>query len=154
MCQASFDGDIFKYKLRNVFKVLYSLVGLNKQIEIPINIVLHYQKKEFWFGVTTLEFFIERTKYGVSHPNPVKVRKMLFIGDKRMLIESLQSRIDNNVQLSLQGINVGLSHLRLESIRAFYSRENLSTPTQSKEQKISRSMSFRQYRLGQPVNGI
>lgn len=153
MYHSSFDGDIFKYETRNLFGILYGAIGLKKRIEIPLNIVLKCRKKTFWFGVTTLEFHIERVKCGIDYPSPAQVKRILFIGCKNGLVESLQTVINKNIQLSLQGRNMGLLHLNLESVKAFYAEENSSVQTQKRAQTDHRPMDFQRYSLGQSVSG-
>lgn len=136
--QSSFDGVIFKYKVRNIFGILCLLFGLNRRIEIPLNIILKYRTKNYWFGISTVEFVIEKSAHGSTKLSAFKIKRILFLSSKKKIITPLQVVIDENIQVSQQGLNIGLSNLNVEDIRAFYDKSNQGLETQSQRQVTNR----------------
>ena len=150
---AAFDGDIFKYKCTRFSKSILWLVGLNRRIEIPVNIVLKYRKRKVLFLFTLLHLTIDKYRFGKGKPNPVHLLPILLIGRKYQPWRSMYKTMDKGIALTSKGRNIGLLHVDKDEFKQFHSKEEQQNLTQN-EQQVNVYVLIRHFRSGKQVQGL
>ncbi len=123
--EASFDGDILRYKSRQPVSIILKLFGLNDKLEIPINIVLRYKIRQRFFVFTILKLTIDRYKFGQTRPNPTRLSPILFIRGRKKVIEQVVDRVNQNIQQASEGRSVGFFHIKGDELKLFYASRNI-----------------------------
>ncbi len=110
-----FDGHILKYK-PSVF-----LKG-TRFIEMPINVVLDYKVTTRPF-IRAIKLIVNKYHYDQTKPDLLALPQLLLIGVGEQQLASLLNALDKTIIDNLQGKNIGVYHLKTETLVEYYIKQ-------------------------------
>lgn len=107
-----FDGDLLLCKPRKLFPYA-------SPVEIPLNIVLDYQYKPF-LSMKRLVLHINKYTHGQKRPVVRLLAPIYLTGNSAKTNELLLQALDQVILDNLNGSNIGLFHMPVETLTSFY----------------------------------
>ena len=115
--QASCDGYLLTYKVRQPWKQLFKLMKLATQVEMPINVVLSYKDRGKVLGrKITLYYHYTRFNSGLN------LKKISLLVGRDKFQKGLTEQLDELIALTHAGNNIGLADLPLHELERYYHR--------------------------------
>ena len=117
----TFDGVMLRYRLNGLAGRLLELLGYSMSMEIPVNTVLEYEFRLSWTCFHRVRLATYSHSYGRSKEVSSKVRTIILFGthsDKTL--KSIEEVLQRNLKETMQGENVGLSTMPMESVLDYY----------------------------------
>ena len=119
--RASFDGTMFRYKVKKPWRVICFLLGMSTHIYTPLNIMLDLRIYKF-LGFEVVRLCQNKFTFGQSEPSPQFLKGMFLLSTKKRLGKKLKEIVDQNVRATFEGRNVGLQYLNRSSVYEYYSK--------------------------------
>ena len=117
-----YDGDIFLYRASLLSKPLLFLTRFQTQVEIPLNLVLSYKRRSFFF-FNSYQFYINHYTSSQTRLQPVSLRSFVLLAGKKC--HALEKLINDMMQRNAMGIpNMALSHIDVHEVQQFYRTDN------------------------------
>ena len=119
--RASFDGTMFRYKVKKPWRIIFALLGVSTNIYTPLNIMLGLRIHRF-LGFEVVWLCQNKFTFGQSEPSPQFLKGMLFLSTKKRIGDKLKEIVDENVLATFEGRNIGLQFLDRSSVYEYYSK--------------------------------
>lgn len=117
----SSDGVYLEYVIKPFLKPIFFLIGFSTSVKTPLDSILFYQGKTTTQGYV-LTLYICKTNYLqlLSHlPISSRIKTVrIKISRKHFLL--FKSKIDANIELTLNGQNIYINHYSLNQIHKIY----------------------------------
>ena len=108
--KASFDGAIFSYRVKKVWKPVFAVLGLNTHVDTPLNVILSYEvsgKRFFSLAIIS----INKYRFGQKKPEPMWLAPIFFLNHGGGILSLLKLEAERNVREAIDGKNLGLDHI-------------------------------------------